>query len=481
MNTQTQPQVNLEALLAHTHDGVFVLDQHRHYILFNRACERMTGYTAGEVMGGSCGCVGIVNCQDEQGRTLKGTLCPGWAVFRGEAPAARQRVHITTKNNQKRWVETSYTSIVGADGKPEFIIGVMRDITDAKQHEDQRAETMTQLRDEASRLRQHMRDRYGFGGLISRSQRMKAVFEKIQSACTNGVPVLITGENGSGKETVARTIHVNGLQKDGPFVAVNCVGSSREMVEGELFGYTQGSFAGATQDYPGLYRAADGGTLMLDEIASLPSATQAKLLRAMQDRVVTPVGSITQHPANVRIVAVSNRSTNDLISSGRLREDLFYRLSVITIEIPPLRMRKEDIPFLVDHFISEFNQHGTRQVREVEPGIWAVLNGHDWPGNVRELQNTIETALVTGSGDKLAVNDVEAAIRGRSSLHESDMGTSPIKLDDMMADIERQAILAALRRTRGQRSMAAKLMGISRSRLYRRMDALGIVPRNEKL
>lgn len=481
MSTRPDTEISLDSLLAHTHDGVFVLDSDRRYILFNRGCERITGYSSEEVMGGSCGCVGITDCQDEQSRSLRGSLCPGLSVFRGEKPYARARLQIGTKSGEQRWVETTYTSMVDPDGRTEYVIGVMRDISDHKQREDQRAETIEQLREEANRLRQHMRERYGFGGIVSRSPAMQVVFEKIQSACSNSAPVLITGENGTGKEMVARTIHFNGLQKDGPFVPMTCTAASREMMEGELFGYIRGSFAGASQDYPGLFRAADGGTLLLEEISALPGPTQAKLLRAMQDRTISPVGSIEQQPANVRVIAASNRSTNELVSSGKLREDLYYRLSVITIDLPPLRMRKEDIPFLVDHFISEFNQHGTRQVKEVDPGVWSVLDGHDWPGNVRELQNTVETALVTGSGDKLRVDEVESAIRGRRGMRDADMGSSPIKLDDMLADIERRTILGALRRTRGQRSLAAKMMGISRSRLYRRMDALGIVPRDEKL
>jgi PAS domain S-box-containing protein len=473
--------MSLDELLSHTHDGVFVIDKERRYILFNNACEKLTGYSAGEVLGETCGCVGITHCEDEQGQTLHKSLCPGWTVMQGEAPSARQRIRISTRGGDRKWVETYYTAVTNGAGRPECVIGVMRDVTEAKEREEKWAETTKKLRQEVDRLRGELQSRYGFSGIVTQSPRMQEVLERIQSACSNSAPVLITGENGTGKETVARAIHFNGLQKEGPFVALNCSGTSREMLEGELFGYKQGSFAGASQDYAGLYLAAHKSTLFLDEIGALPTGTQAKLLRTMQERSVTPFGSVEPHSADVRVIAATNRSPGELVASGKLREDLFYRLSVITIDLPPLRSRKEDIPFLVDHFIREFNRHGTREVQEIEPGVWPVLESHDWPGNVRELQNTIETALVKGSGMVLRADDVSGAVRGRTFIRDAELENSPIVLDDMLADIERRTILAALRRARGQRSQAAKLMGISRSRLYRRMDALGIVPREEKL
>ena len=484
--------IGLDRLLSHTHDGVFALDSQRRYVLFNSACERLTGHDSSEVLGGSCGCVGITDCRDEQGRTLETTLCPGWAVLKGEVPTARQRMRIRTKSGEHRWVETGYTLLLGDDGRTECVIGVMRDISEAKEREDQWGETTKNLREEVARLRRHMYERYGFGGIVSRSPKMQAVLDKIHAACSSNVPVLITGENGTGKEMVARTIHFNGLQKEGPFVPVSCSGTSRESVEGELFGRPVVGYAEPTLEHTGFFCAADGGTLFLEEVSSLPNNTQARLLRTMQDRSIGAIGSVEQHPVNARVIAVTNRAPSDLVSSGKLREDLFYRLSVITIELPPLRLRKEDLPFLVEHFITEFGRTNGDQfatdfsqgdawgVKEIEPGVWPILEAHDWPGNVRELQNAVESALVKSRGEVLRAEDVSTAIRGRAYVRDQELDASPILLDDMLADIERRTILAGLRRARGQRSLAAKLMGISRSRLYRRMEALGIVPREQQ-
>lgn len=478
MNASTTQALSLDQLLASTQDGVFALNAQRQFVVFNPACERLTGYAAAEVVGTRCRCSDVTECQDEHGRPLAGRLCPGLAVFGGETPAARQRMRIRTREGGHRWIETAYTPVYGGRGTPELIIGVMRDVSEGVEREQEWRSALKNLREEIERLRTHMRERYGFAGIISRSPRMQVVLEKIHAACTNASPVLIVGEEGTGKEMVARTIHFNGLQKDGPFVPENCSATPRDLLDRELFGYARGSFPGASQDFSGLYAAADGGTLYLSDIGALPPGAQVKLLRAVQDRAVRPLGSATETPANIRLIAASRRPVADLLGSQILREDLYYRLSVLTLELPPLRMRKEDIPFLVDHFLVQLNQEGTRQIQNVDPDVWAVLDEHDWPGNVRELQNVVETAFASGSGEVLTADDVAATIRQRAYLGQGKPAEQGAPLDETLADVERRTILAALRKANGQRSLAARLMGISRSRLYRRMDALGIPSRD---
>lgn len=469
MRSESSTDVSLEKLLAHTHDGVFVLDHDRHYVVFNNACERLTGYNASEVVGMSCGEVGVVECRDEQGRPLESTLCPAWSVFKGDLPSARQRMRITTKDGQHRWVETHYTAITGPEGHPEAVIGVMRDMTDAKAREEHWKDTTAHLREELERVKLQLQERYGFAGFVSRAPAMQGVFEKMQMAAGSNAPLLISGESGTGKETVARTIHFNSLRRNGPFVALSSGGTAREVLENELFG-TNGQTPG------GLYHAAVGGTLFIDEITALPAVTQAKLLRMMQ----TPVGG--QEGGDVRVIAATTRPLTELVSSGLVREDLHYRLAVVAISLPPLRLRKEDLPFLVDHFVNEFNQRqGNRQIREVEPAVWPILESHHWPGNVEELQNTVETALVTGRGDLLRADDLRSAIHARERDRGQEDSSRQVRLDGVLADVERRTILSALRQARGQRSRAAKIMGISRSRLYRRMDALGIVPKEQNI
>ncbi len=466
--------VTLEQVFAHTSDGVFALDNQRRFILFSPACERLTGYAAGEMIGSACTCGGTFNCQDEQERSIQGVLCPGMAIFRGETAAARQRMRIRTKDGGQLWVETAYTALLDENGSPQCVLGVMRDVSDAKQREDRWKESLQNFQEETKRLREQMRQRYGFVSFISRSPRMQVVLEKVHAACGTASPTLILGESGTGKEMLARTIHYNGLQKDGPFFTLSCAGTPREQIEAELFGYVRGSFVGASRDYPGLLKAADGGTLFLDDIDALPDTAQAKLLRVIQDRTVRSIGSIEQTPAQPRILAATSRSIDDLLRANAMRQDLYYRFSVLQIELSPLRLRKEDLPYLVEHFIGQLNAQSTRRVTDVEPAVWAKLDAHDWPGNVRELHNVIESAFVSGKGPVLLADEVTLARRHLGQPGGEDVSTDHVGLDVLLADIERRAILSALRRAGGQRSRAAKAMGISRSRLYRRMEALGI-------
>jgi transcriptional regulator with PAS, ATPase and Fis domain len=390
----------------------------------------------------------------------------------------KQRLVLTTKSGEQRKIQAIYTGLGDVNGKPEYLIVVFRDIAEEAALEEQWMRTIGELREEVERLRQHLRERYGFASIISRSPRMAVVLERIRAACSNSSPVLVCGEPGTGKEMIARTVHCNGLQKNGPFITFNVSATSPDRVDGELFGYAAGSMPGATNGYIGLFLAADEGTLFIKDIDRLPSSTQVRLLQTIQDRAVRSVGSASATPANVRIVASTTRSIEELVSAGSLREDLYYRLNVITIEVPPLRLRKEDIPVLVEHFVRHHNGESTRQVSEIAPEVWASLSSHDWPGNVRELQNVIESAFAASDGSILLPEAVNLA-GGSARAAKTQGDAEAVSLDDILCDTERRAILTALRRARGQRSMAAKFMGISRSRLYRRMEALGIASKRD--
>ncbi|HOA74848.1 MAG TPA: sigma 54-interacting transcriptional regulator [Phycisphaerae bacterium] len=477
MEQQATP-VTLDALLTHIDDAVCVLNRNREFVYFNPAAERLTGFRASELLGTGCKCTAVTDCKDEQGRSLAGRLCPGLDVLSGEVASRKQRLVLTTKDGESHTVQAVYTGLGNVDGKPEYLIVVLRDVAEEAAQEAQWLRTISELREEVERLRQQLRDRYGFAGIVSRSPRMQVVLERIRAACNNSSPVLICGEPGTGKEMVARTIHCNGLQKNAPFITFSVSATAPERIEAELFGYTPGSIPGTTAGCTGLYLAADEGTLFIKDVDRLPASTQVRLLQAMQERAVRPIGSTQATPANVRIIASTTRSVEELVSSGALREDLYYRLNVITIEVPALRLRKEDIPLLLEHFVRQHNGESTRQVSEIAPEVWAALSAHDWPGNVRELQNVIESAFVASSGSVLLPEVVNLA--GGSSRHGKGNGENEaVSLDDILCDTERRAILTALRRARGQRSMAAKFMGISRSRLYRRMEALGIASKKD--
>lgn len=479
MSDQTLETISMDRILANTQDGVFVLDEQRRFVFFNPACERLTGFCSQEVLQSDRACSEFLDCRDEQGRPLAGGLCPGLGVARGDRSVARQVMQLTTRAGERRWIETLYTPLRDARGEGGGLIGVMREITELREREQGYRETIEELRDEVERLHQRMREQYGFVSIVTRSPGMQLVLDRIRSACENGSPVLICGEAGTGKERVARTIHFNGLQKDGPFVSFSVAATPADRIEAELFGQVRVGAAVGGGEGCGLYRAADGGTLFIEGVDRLPGSTQARLLGAIEERAVRPVGGIEPVAAHVRVIASANQPLGDLASSGALREDLLYRLSVISIEMPPLRARKEDIPLLVHQFIGQLNQQGMRQVKELGAEVWEILDRHDWPGNVQELHNVIESAFASGAGEALTGEEIRLPA-AHVSLHESAGragGSGVLPLDDLLADYERQAILNALRRASGQRSLAARMMGISRSRLYRRMEALGIVPK----
>jgi len=469
--------VRLHEVLDSTLDGVFVVDRERRLVLFNRACERLTGYRREEVLGAQCRCHDVTDCRDEHGRSLMGRLCPTVQIFDGGLSAGRQRMRIRRRDGGHVWVETVYTPLPGTQDGVSGVLAVMRDVTPQKEREEEFLAATENLREEVERLREEIRAQYGFSTIIGKSPRMQDVFAHVRAACENDCAVLISGPPGTGKELIARTIHYNGLQKDGPFVPLNCAALTTQLIENELFGYVRGAFDGASMDYEGLLRAAEGGTLFLDEVCNLPPETQGKLLRALETKRVRPAGSLREVPIGARVMATTCSPPNEAVGEGRLRQDLLYRLGVVHIEVPPLRERREDLPLLVEHFLGPLNRNNRHQVARVAADAWAAMLRYDWPGNVRELQNAIESAHALGDSEELAARALPELVRSDAlELHEmSEPADMP--LDDLLSAVERRTLLAALRRTSGQRSLAARQLGISRSRLYRRMEALDVRPR----
>ncbi len=328
-----------------------------------------------------------------------------------------------------------------------------------------------ELNQENRILREQLRSRPGFGGLSGVSPKMQRVYKLIEKVSQHRYPVLILGESGTGKELVARSIHFSGARRDGPFVPVDCSALVPTLIESELFGYVKGAFTGASQSRGGLMEAAQGGTLFLDEIGDLPVDLQAKLLRAIQEKEIKPVGSTERVATDARIIAATNRDLEAAIRNGGFRQDLYFRLNVVTVKLPPLRDRKSDIPLLAAGFLEKFSD-AHRPMRHISEDAMTRLMAYDWPGNVRELENAIERAAALGSGPILQLGDLPSNLQYNS-------GDRMPGSDDLLPlqELERRAIFRALRETGGDKLAAARLLGIGKTTLYRKLKEYETAPR----
>ncbi len=317
------------------------------------------------------------------------------------------------------------------------------------------------LRDENLYLRKQLETQHRFENIIGKSGRIVEVFDTIRKIADSPATAMISGESGTGKELVARAIHFNSQRRDKPFVSVNCGAIPEGLMESELFGHVKGSFTGAIANKIGLFAAAEGGTLFLDEITEIPPLLQVKLVRAIQLREVRRVGDTKDIKTDVRLIAASNRDLETAVREGVMREDLFYRLNVIPIHLPPLRERREDIPFLVAHFVQKFNKELGKNVRGVTPEAMAVLERYHWPGNIRELENALERASVLGTGEMVGVDSLPEPVRRGRPPREPDVLDLPeegLDLEATLDDLERRYLQRALDRTRGVQTKAAELL-----------------------
>ena len=311
--------------------------------------------------------------------------------------------------------------------------------------------------------------------MVGESYAMAQLREQVAMAAPTNGRVLIYGENGTGKELVARTIHGLSRRRIGPFIEVNCAALPEELIESELFGHMKGSFTGALADRRGKFELADGGTLFLDEIGDMSLKTQAKVLRALQEQVVEPVGGTASVRVDVRVIAATNKDLPSEIRAGRFREDLYFRLNVIPIFVPPLRDRADDIPLLADHFMSEFAREYGRRPKRLDAGASTGLRSYHWPGNVRELRNVIERLMIMVPGDTIALSDL-AFLDGSGILPPEQPGAAVVPLHEARDRFEREYILRALAANNGNMSRTADALGVERSNLYRKMRAFGIAP-----
>lgn len=321
-------------------------------------------------------------------------------------------------------------------------------------------------------LREQLRTRPGYGELIGVSPKMQRVYKLMEKVSQHNYPVLILGESGTGKELVARSIHFSGSRRNRQFVPVDCSALVPTLIESELFGYVKGAFTGAMHSKQGLIESANGGTLFLDEIGNLPLDMQVKLLRVLQEKEIRPIGTNERIPIVLRVISATNRDLESDVRTGKFRQDLYFRLNVVQIKLPPLRERRGDIPLLVQHFLEKFSE-SDRSSRSIAEDAMVRLTSYDWPGNVRELENAIERAVALGSGPILHSGDLPSNLQYGAAAERVQQADDVLHLEE----IERRTILRALREAGGDKLVAARLLGIGKTTLYRKLKQYQAQPR----
>jgi len=368
-------------------------------------------------------------------------------------------------------VPTVETAIAAINAGADRYVVKDHELVDQLRRAVRQVDETLKLKNEAGYLRRELRRLTGQDNMIGHSSKMRAIFDMILTVAPQSSRVLITGETGTGKELVARAIHENSSRKDEPFITLNCGAFPETLLESELFGYVKGAFTGANENRQGLFRAANGGTLFLDEIGNMGLPMQVKLFRVLQEGKVRPVGSSEEFEVDVRVIAATNKDLDKAIAAGEFREDLYYRLSVIPIQLPPLSERREDIPLLARAFLERFRKTMEKPIEGIAPQAMALLESYSWPGNVRELENTMERSVALETGNMISVNVLPEKIQ-RQGPHENrgpetqtnghvQIPESGVDLEKSVQDMERAYILAALQASDGVGTRAAELLKMS--------------------
>ena len=439
-------RIKIRTILDNIPSGVYTVDQDMTLLSFNRSLERITGYRSEEVLGKKCMEV-FRSDFCEAGCPLKRSMRTG-ETLRGV------ELNLRARDGSVVPIASSTAVLKDEEGRPIGGICSFRDLREVHAV----PASQGQVRD--------------FLGMVSKNHRMHEIFDLIEIVAESDANVLIEGESGTGKELVARAIHRLSGRREKPFLGVNCASLNENLMESELFGHVRGAFTGAVKDRVGRFEMAEGGTLFLDEVSEIGPHLQAKLLRVVQEREYQRVGETRARKADVRILSATNRQLKDLLASGSFRDDLYYRLNVVSIIPPPLRERKEDIPVLVDHFLDRSREHHGGLRRSFSPLAMRVLLEYSWPGNVRELENAVERARICSRGEVIEESALPAEIRRRGRTTHGGARTA----GEAPGEPEEGKIREALARSRGNRREAAAQLGISRVTLWRRMKRIGVSP-----
>ncbi len=438
-------QTGAESILESISDGVFTVDADWRITSFNRAAEAITGIRRRDAIGKTCSDV------------FRASMCEADCALRHTVktgkPIINKSAFIINAGGRRIPISVSTAILRGEDGRISGGAETFRDLSLVEE------------------LRKELEGRFQVGDLVSRSASMRRAFDILPQIAASNATVLILGETGTGKELLARAIHNLSPRQHKPFVPVNCGALPDTLLESELFGYMKGAFTGAEKDKPGRFAMAEGGTVFLDEIGDISPMLQVRLLRVLQEKTYEPLGGTQTRHADVRVIAATHRDLAALIRKGSFREDLFYRLNVVKVELPPLRKRKEDVPLLVEHFVARFNRRQGKAVAGVSAEVLALLMAHDYPGNVRELENIIERAFVLCGAGRIERVHLPPELTGQPAL-------GPAPAGDTMAEqtcaAEAQAIRSALERCGFNRLAAARELGLHKSTLFRKLKALGI-------
>jgi len=432
-----------DIILDAINEGVFTVDRSWRITLFNRAAERITGVPRDRALGQPC--------RDVLRASICEANCALERTIRTGQPVVGQSVTIIDAEGRQRPI--SISTAVLRDGHGNVIGGVetFRDLSRIEQ------------------LRKELRRGYSFEDIISRNKRMHELFDILPTIAESPSTVLLQGESGTGKELFARAIHNLSPRRNKPFVALNCGALPDTLLESELFGYKAGAFTDARKDKPGRIALAEGGSLFLDEVGDVSPALQARLLRFLEERTYEPLGAVESHRADVRIIAATNKDLAELVRTGRFREDLFYRINVVSLELPPLRERMEDVPLLVEHFIARLNRIQGKDISGVSEDALACLMSYDYPGNVRELENIIERAFVlcrSGQIERHHLPEFLCAVGPPTERRGAEFTS--------LKQVEAAFLMNALRRNNWNRTRTARALGIHRSTLFRKIRALGL-------